>query len=273
MTNDKLIMMKKYISILPGIALVLLGLNACKSTQKTAAVMPGRAGKTLSKDELFSKIASNEVKADWLSGDLDLDYKGKPMNVGASGTARHRKDSVIWLNVRKFGLVNVARAQITKDSFFLINYIQNNYIAQDLNYVTRKYNLPASFDVLQNLLLGNPVWLVPKSALTIRADSDGNVVLEGADARWQSVHVVDPVTYQVKEMTFKEIASGKSLNVVFSKYGALSNGQIFPFNRLFTVQSPETGEVKLSFNVTGAPEVNTPKNIRFEIPAHYAKME
>ena len=266
-------MSKKYPFYLILSCILALGLANCKSTQKTAHTNVPTGGERLTKENLIEKITARQVKAEWMSGDLDLDYKGKPMSVGASGVARYRKDSVIWLNVRKFGLVNVARAQVTKDSIFLVNYLQSSYVATDLKYISQKFNLPANFDVLQNLLLGNPVWLIPQASLEFNIDSSGNYRLQGKDQRWQTTYIIDKEAFRIKQMQFIETATTKSLTVVYDKYQTLPDGQTFPFSRDFTLASPETGLVKLNMTVTGTPEMDVPKTIKFEIPTHYSKMD
>ena len=256
--------------VMLGVSLLMVD---CKTTKVVSVGKTAIPSVGMKKEDVFGQLALKAVKADWMSGDLDLDYKGKPMDVGASGTARYRKDSVIWLNVRKFGMLNVARAQVTRDSVFLINYLQSNYMAKDLKYIAQKYNLPADFDVLQNLLLGNPVWLIPKDMLTMTTDSAGNYLLKGSDNRWETTHRIDRESYQVKEMRFVEKGSGKSLAVVYDQYGALADGQVFARFRGFTMNSPATGEVKLTIGIGANPEMNIAKSIKFEIPSHYPKVE
>ena len=144
------------------ILFLALALQACQSSKKaTTTAVKTETAPPLSISTILKNLEDNEIKADWLSGDVDADYEGKPMNLSASMTTRFRRDSVIWLNIKKLGF-NIARAKVTPDSIFVINYIQSSYIAKDLKYIERKYNIPADFKVLQNILLGNIVFLTDK---------------------------------------------------------------------------------------------------------------
>ena len=262
-----------YFSIIIGTALTF---QACKSAQKattTSVKTETATANPLSISTILSKIEGNEIKADWLAGDVDADYKGKPMSISASMNARFRRDSVIWLNVKKLGF-NVARAKMTPDSIFIVNYIQSNYIAQDLKYIEQKYGIPADFKTLQNILLGNAVFLTDKNALKVEKDASGDIILRGSNAQWKNMYRLDSQADMIKEMVFEQPATERYLKITYENYAILrgyaNDQKKFPYIRTLNMESPQTGKISITLEVDAdGLEVNVPKNIKFEIPSHY----
>ena len=253
-----------------------LTFQACKSAEKatTTPIKVEKATVTpLSISTILSKIEGNEIKADWLSGDVDADYKGKPMSITASMNARFRRDSVIWLNVKKL-CFTVARAKMTPDSIFIVNYIQSTYIAQDLKYVEQKYGIPADFKTLQNILLGNAVFLTDKNALKVEKDPSGDIILRGSNAQWKNMYRLDSQADMIKEMVFEQPATERYLKITYENYAILrgyaNDQKKFPYIRTLNMESPQTGKISITLEVDAdGLEVNVPKNIKFEIPSHY----
>ena len=227
--------------------------------------------------DVLDVLEKNQIKPDWMSGGVGLDYEGKPMNISGSMSTRYRRDSLIWVSIKKFGFEG-ARAKITKDSVFLVNYLQSNYIAENLSYIEKKYNLPADFNMLQNILLGNPIFLTDKSKLKMERDAATNdVILRGADDKWQTTYRLDPTDFSIKSMLFEQPLAQRSLRIECENYQILrgyeNDTKKISLMRRLLLDSPQSGKVKLELEVDDNIEINVPKTIKFEIPSHYEKMD
>jgi Domain of unknown function (DUF4292) len=254
-------------------------LSACNTAKKatTATETPVPAPiKVLTVNDIISRLEGNEIKADWISGDASADYAGKPMNVSGSMNIRFKRDSIIWINVKKF--INVARMKVTPDSVFVINYIQNKYVAKDLKYIEKQYNIPADFKLLQNFMLGNPVYLTDVKKLMLENDPSGDILLRGKDEHWTALYRIDGKTSELKEMLFEQAISSRKLKISYEKYdilrGYAKGDSKYSYLRTIQVESPQTGKVSVTIEVdTDGLEVNVPKNIKFEIPSGYSRMD
>ena len=269
----------KYINIL-FFACILMAF-ACKTTKKahttTTNTPSTNKDLVLSAPLVLEKIKANGLDFERMNGDAGLDYKGKPMNISLSSTIRWRRDSVIWLNVKKMGF-NVARVQLTRDSAFVVNYIQNNYVAKDMSYMEKNFGVPLNFAILQDILLGNPVFLTDKNKLTLEKSNDGDVILRGSDQRWKATYRIDGNSFLIKEMTFEEPSAQRSLKIAYKNYAILrvpnQAEKNFSYLRTIEMESTQTGKVSVELEVDAESlEINVPKNIRFEIPSHYQKVD
>jgi hypothetical protein len=269
------------IHILSTLSLVaLMTLIACKSTKKTAQTTTTTSTPTsstpLSINAILTQIEANASVAQRLSGDGDVDIESEKLNQSATSSIRWRRDSVIWLNVKKFGF-NVARAQVTRDSVFIVSYFQSQYAAQPLSYIEKQFGLPADFDLLQNFLLGKPIFLTDKKQLTLNTPKENTVILRGSNERWTAEYIFDFAAQQLTEMTFSEPKAERKMTISYQKYATLQDGdgkqRPFAYLRTIMVESPQTGKVKVGIEIDASSlEVNVNKAIRFEIPSGYNRM-
>jgi hypothetical protein len=265
-----------YFSISNLLIISFLGILGCKtgsnvSTAKTDLKTPTPAANTYSVADILKKIDKNNVTFGRLGADADMDYEGKPMNVSASSLVRFRKDSLIWMNVKKLGF-NVVRAQITRDSIFVINYIQGNFMRRSFKYLEEKLQIPANFDMVQKMLLGQPIFMTPKDKLKVAYDkavAGGQWILTGDDARWHTEYRFSAADFTLQTMILEQPGSKRVFKMTCSNYDGLKGDQKFAYTRILNMESPQTGAVKVVIETAKPVEVDIPKPIKFEIPAHY----
>lgn len=91
---------------------------------------------------------SAKAKMHYESGDKSFDFVAN---------IRMRKDSIIWVSVSVAGLVQVARAIITPDSFKAVLYTEKEVYQGPISKASSILPEGIDFYSLQNLLLGNPI--------------------------------------------------------------------------------------------------------------------
>ena len=255
-----------------------LTLFACHTSKKAStATTPKVENSVLTIASVLLKMQGNNLDFEHMNGDAGVDYKGQPMNIAVSSMVRWRRDSVIWMNVRKLGFT-VARIQVTRDSVFVVNYLQGNYVAKNLSYIEKTFGVPLDFSILQDILLGNPIFLTEKDKLTFEKSVDGDVVLRGKDQRWKATYKLNATDFTVKEMLFEEPGTNRLLKICYKNYGKvrMPNGsqKNFSYLRTIDMESSQTGKVNVVLEVDAESlEINVPKNIKFEIPNHYERVD
>ena len=93
---------------------------------------------------------------EWMEGKCQLQMASEGSTVSGQGIIRVRKDSAIWVSVRKLGF-EVGRALILKDSFFYLDRLNNVFEAHAISFIKEKYQLPGDFLHLQALLIKDSV--------------------------------------------------------------------------------------------------------------------
>src|SRR5262245_25698166 len=108
----------------------------------------------------YRKIKAQEISFTTFSAKIDVDYvggDGKKENVNA--TLRMYRDSVIWIAVTGLFGIEGLRAYINKDSIRIINKVDKIYTGRSVAYVQEVAGLPLDLHSLQELVIGNPVFL------------------------------------------------------------------------------------------------------------------
>lgn len=159
----------RFTSQLLAISLVLF---SCKSTRtiqsaintrvdSTAIVLAAARADSIEfiKDQ-YDSLLSQRIDYNSFSGKIDLDYEesdGKKLNVNAQ--VRIKRDSVIWLSLTAIFGIEGVRACITPDSVKLMNKQDKTYLVRPISYLQELTSLPLDLRSLQDLLVGNPVFL------------------------------------------------------------------------------------------------------------------
>jgi len=140
--------MNKLSALFLAISLAFLG-SACKKETvpvASATPAPAPAGVTVN-------VVNTEFRTFSAKGKMQLETPEE--KIGSGVTIRIKKDSVIWISVVPGLGLEAARIRITPDTIQVINRLQKQYFAGNFSMLQKKYNIAASFDLLQAMLMGN----------------------------------------------------------------------------------------------------------------------
>jgi len=244
---------------------LLMIFSSCKSIKKITGVKTDE----LSPAKVQQQMIQNQVQADWLTAKAKLGFEGLGQKMGATSTIKLRKDSLLWMNVKKLGF-EVARVQVTKDSVFVLNRLTNEFLAKDLDYLERQYNLPADFNTLQALILGNPIFFVNRNLkLENTPEAYHLFATEGSKVNdfWLS-----PGNFLLNKMSFEDKSSRRSLALLLQDYTETSDNQNFSYLRNVDLNSQETGQVNIEISFSKVV-LNEPTAFRFDVPKRYTRVD
>lgn len=222
----------------------------------------------LAEDDNPSLFLKKAVLApEWMEGKCQLQMESEDSNLSGQGIIRIRRDSAIWVSLRKLGF-EVGRALILKDSFFYLNRLNNVFEAHPISFIKEKYQLPGDFLHLQALLLGNaPLDDISDFTVTnkesfewqLQKSMDNGILSLDWDFSNKRISAID----------WGQPSSNKYFKMKFGDYKALESKQQFSYFRDLNIQSAETGNlhVVLSFNQV---QFNLPVSLRFDIPQRYS---
>lgn len=165
-----------YFKWLGFIAFLVLGMqiSSCRSTRKiqtaitkkdttVVIVVPEvdrKADSTQYIQQVFQSIQANRI-TDFrtLSGKVKVEYRGadgkKP---DFTANVRLRRDSAIWISINSI-LGEALRALVTRDSVKVLYKMDKTVQLRSISYIQEVTKIPFSFNELQDLLLGNPIYL------------------------------------------------------------------------------------------------------------------
>lgn len=250
-----------FLSIAAILAIGLLG--SCSSVRS--------AGKTASKDltaeRLLQRIEKQRLAPEWFESKIKIDYADGDMSVSGTGVLRMRKDSLMWLSVKKFGF-EIARAKITKDSVYVLNRLQNEYTAEGLDYLAQSYGLPASLSDLQDFVLGNPIMFGAKD---MSVEPLGPTYrLKGDSPEISTEHLFGADDFLPRKMQLSDKRNNQSMSALLEDYQPAEKDKNFSYLRKVELESDYSGNSQVTLQFSNVI-FNIPNDTQFDIPSRYSK--
>lgn len=192
----------------------------------------------------------------------DKDDKTTDVNV----IIRIQKDKVIWVSVNALLGIEAARVLITPDSVKLINKIDKKIVEHSVSYLQELVNLPLDFYALQDLLLGNPLYL--KEGVAYQNGNDLLTVLSVND-KIKSTLQFEAKKYIFLNAVLSELdpTSNRVSTIVNSEHER-KNKRWFPLLRNIRVEGNPKASIVIQFRQY---EFNETVNFPFNYPKDYSK--
>ena len=155
--------------------------------------------------EVYSKVINNKINFNTFNAKARVAYTDKNGSNEATAYIRVKKDSVIWISLRGPLGIEGFRLLITPDSVKLINQLQNYVQLRQKSFLEQFAGLPIDFSAMQDLILGNPVFI------------DSNVSSYTSDSNYLKITMIGNI--------FKHLAiiNNSNYEIVESRLDGINN--------------------------------------------------
>lgn len=257
--------MKKVLFIITVV--VLASCSASKKTVKPPPVVDTAAAPETEETaaSVLSKV--NDIDFKTFSGKVDVDFDdGKGNGKSVSAKLVMKKDEAIWLSAGLLGFEGV-RALITKDSVKILNKLQKEYIATSLVYLQDKIGLPVDFTTLQNLLIGNAIFVNKDNASFTKEGA--NYIVSSQDANFKNLLTVLMPGYLPSESKLSDVdpSKNRSAQLAYNNYTNVA-GRNFSTRRDIGVNYKSNITIKLDFR---SYEFDGQVSMPFSVPSGYTQ--
>jgi len=256
-------------------------LYSCRSTKniqtaiakRDTVVVPATIpAKNLREDSLaFIRENYNQVISHWIhyttfSAKLDVDYEdaeGKKFDVNAH--IRMYKDSVIWVTITALLGIEGLRAYITKDSVKILDKQNKIYTARSVSYLQEVTELPLSLSALQDLLIGNPVFLDP--AIHSYSKTESTISLQGYGEFFKHLLTIGLDDKLVLSSKLDDLDETRN-RTCYLTYNEYENKKGIPFSTKRTIHVAEKKKLDIKLNFKQY-DFNETLSFPFSIPKNY----
>jgi hypothetical protein len=238
-------------------------------TKKDTAVMVVTDNKIdttqLIKNALL-KLNGNKVDFKTFSAKVDVDYRGgddKHYDVNAN--LRMYRDSLIWVSVNAvFGIVAM-RMLITKDSVYLLDKLNKTYLIRRIDYLQEVTGLPLTLSIVQDLLVGNPVFI--DSNIVSYSNNSNTVSLLSIGSAFKNLVTINGNNNVLlhSKLDDIDISRSRTADLSYDDYESKKN-KLFSSKRRITVAEKNKLDIYLNFKQY---EFNDDINFPFSIPRNY----
>lgn len=220
-------------------------------------------------NETYEKLNANRIGFETFSAKINTEYQssnGKKENVTVF--VRMKKDSIIWISVSGPLGFEGMRLLIDNDSVKILNKLIKEYQVRSLDYLQEVAALPLDLRSMQELIIGNPVFLDPDIKSYSVSENIISILSEG---KWFrnliSMHNNDHLILHSK-LDDVDVLRNRTCYLNYSDY---ENKKVVNFStsRNITVTEKTKLDIKLNFKQY---EFNETLSFPFSIPKGYKKI-
>lgn len=258
---------------------IVLSLAAgCRSTKKISSTMtiktdssvvvqnPAENDSIKLISDAFVRIEKNHIDFKTFSAKVKMDYKdSKDRNYDFNAFIRIHKDSVIWVSVIAALGIEAFRVLITPDSIKIQDKLNKTIQYKSVAYIKEITQLPFDFSTLQDLIIGNPVYVTGEVKMY---KDDGSLVtmsMLGSLFKHLMTFEKNQFNLMFSKLDDVDLTRNRSANLAYDKYEANGKWQFATIRRI-TVAEKTRVDVDMEFKQV---EFEKEQNYPFTIPRNY----
>jgi len=274
----------KMIRFLLILILAALAVSSCRSTRKIQSAISIKKDsvevKTPTSDphedsvkfikDSYQQLIANRIEFETFSAKINTDYQGgdgKKYDVNVF--IRMKKDSLIWVSVNGALGIEGMRVLIERDSVRILNKLDKEYQVRSLEYLQDVAGLPLDLRTVQELIIGNPVFL---DTNIVSYSIEGNNISLLNEGRWFrhliSINNNDHLVLHSK-LDDVDILRSRTCFINYSDYET-DKGVKFSTNRSISVTEKTKLDIKLNFKQYA---FNETLSYPFSVPKNYKRKQ
>ncbi|MBS1760815.1 MAG: DUF4292 domain-containing protein [Bacteroidetes bacterium] len=218
--------------------------------------------------ENYNQILKNRIDFNTFSAKMDVDYRdasGKKNSVTAH--LRMVKDSVIWIMISgPFGIEGL-RALITSDTIRVLDKLNKTYTVRSVGYLQEMTELPLDLHSLQDLLIGNAVFL--DSNIVSFKKSEGAISLLSSGSFFKNRFTVADANKAIINSKLDDLDGQRSRTcyLTYADYDT-NNGLMFSRDRSISVTDKKKVDIRIQFKQY---DFNETLSFPFNVPSKYSR--
>ncbi|MFZ9661888.1 MAG: DUF4292 domain-containing protein [Chitinophagaceae bacterium] len=256
----------------------LLVLFSCRSTRHISSVISGKDSsgiKNVNKeiedsirrqDSTVSIIKMSKIKYETFASRVKIQYHdSKDRNYEVNAIIRIKKDSIIWVSINAILGIEAFRVLITPDTVSVLDRLEKTIRHHRFDYLKTVTNLPVDFATLQDLIVGNPVFL-DSNIVSFRQDKTmTSMTTVGGQFKNLATFLNVDLTLQRSKLDDVNITGTRSAELNYQDYEQIGSFK-FPGSRNITVSDRNRLDVHLEFKQNQFDQV---LSYPFSVPGNY----
>ena len=220
-------------------------------------------------DQAITKLNAGIINYNTFSAKINVDYQGtdgKKYDVNAN--LRMHKDSAIWISITAIFGIEGLRAYISKDSVKILNKQDKVYTARSVAYLQEVTALPIDLHSLQEILIGNPVFL-DSNIISYSRSENSISLLSSGDFFKNLLTLNDLGRIENSKLDDVDVNRSRTCNLSYTEYETKNKtGVLFAAKRRITVAEKSNLDIKLDFK---SYEFNETLSFPFAVPKNYKR--
>jgi hypothetical protein len=259
------------------IAFIFITLASCRSTRKITTVIakkdsavvvinPAESDSAKSVRATFDSIQKKRIKFTSFSSKVKVEYRDdKNRSLDFNAFLRMKKDSAIWVSIIAALNIEAYRVIITPDSITIMDKINRTIQHKPLSYLQSIIQVPFDYSTLEDLIIGNPVYL--DRTVVAYADQGEKISLSTIGSSFKHYLTVGKNDLHLLFSKLDDVDQTRSrtANLSYTAY-LLTGNWMFASNRSISLSEKNKLDIMLDFK-----QVDFDKQLAFpfSIPKNY----
>ncbi|MCW3110390.1 MAG: hypothetical protein JWQ09_4896 [Segetibacter sp.] len=219
--------------------------------------------------DIFDKVIKNKIDFTTFNAKVRVQYEGKEGGDEATAFIRLRKDSAMWLSLRGALGIEGFRVLITHDSVKVMNLLKKNVQYRSIDYLQEITDIPFDFTTLQDLVIGNPVF-IDSNIISYKVNANNELLVLMGGKIFKHLVSLDNSDYKILHSKLDDIDVGRNrtCDITFSDYEN-TTAVLFSTARKISVAEQSKLDINLDFKQYA---FNQPLTFPFNIPKNYKRL-
>jgi hypothetical protein len=178
-----------------------------------------------------ARLGLDEIDFEYFQGKARVQFKDNQKEREVKATIRIRKDSVIWMTFSMVG-VQGGRALINRDSITIVSTIDKEYYVFTYDELSRRFNFPVSYAVIQAAALGNLIR--PRQPGDLVTSDPSFTTLQQTEGTVSIRNYINAASAKLERVELTESQTQSSLNIQYSNFQEVGP-KVFPYNGTISV--------------------------------------
>ncbi len=274
----------KIIVIILSLSLVIFSCRPAKKVQKIqeaiskvdttpVVVIPKnqKAADSLSLiREVYKKVLKNNIDFKTFTAKVRVEYAGNQGGDEATAFIRLEKDKVIWLSLRGALGIEGFRVLVTKDSVKVMNLLKKSVKLRSIEYLKEITELPFDFETLQDLIVGNPVF-VDSNIVSYKTNGSNQLLVLMTGQLFKHLVTLDNNDFKIlhSKLDDIDIIRNRTCDITFSDY---QNSAGFPFSTKRSISVAEKSKLDINLDFKQY-SFNQPTTFPFSVPRNFRRQK
>ena len=212
-------------------------------------------------------LSNNTIDYQTFTAKINIDYSDADnKNYDVNAVLRMYKDSALWISVNAILGIEAIRALVTKDSVKILDKQNKLITARSVDYLQEVTELPLDLQTVQNLIIGNPVYLDSNNVVSY-SKGNNNIGLLSLGYWFKNLLTINEGDKSLQRIKLDDadISRSRTADLTYTDYET-KKGPLFATKRRIIFAEKKKLDIRLDFKQY---EFNTEVSFPFSIPKNY----
>lgn len=243
-----------------------------KDTVQTVAVVTADPHADSAKfiNDVFNRVEKNKINFKTFSAKMKVNYEGSDgKSYDFTAFLHMQKDSIIWIRVEAILGVEAFRILITPDSVKMISKFgkTKGLILRSVSYLQEAGGVPFDFKTIQDLLIGNPIYL--DSNIVFYKNEDAGISLLSVGDLFKNYITLNKNDYTTKHAKLDDVdvMRARTCDITYQDYEQRDTIRFSTYRKISIAEKSKL-DIEISFKQYN---FNEALSFPFPVPKNYKR--